>query len=89
MLEKSYIRTFVIVTCLLMFTLGGCGSKEEKSGSIQTELQKPDGQQSEQTASTQAASPTLAPAGGSGVVIDVDDAKLTKDQLEAEVKKSG
>ncbi len=87
MLEKSYVRTFVIAACLIMFTLGGCGSKEEKSGSIQTELQKPEGQQSEQTASTQAASPTLAPAGGSGVVLDVDGAKLTKDQLEAEVKK--
>ena len=87
MLEKSYIRTFIIVVCLIMFTLGGCGSKEEKSGSIQTELQKPDGQQSDQTASTQAASPTLTPEGGSGVVIDVDGSKLTKDQLEAEVKK--
>jgi peptidyl-prolyl cis-trans isomerase C len=70
-----------------MFTLSGCGSKEEKSGSIQTELQKPGGQQSEPAASTQEASPTLAPSGGSGVVIDVDGAKLTKDQLEAEVKK--
>ena len=85
-----YIRIFVVAMCLIMFTLAGCGSKEEKSGSIQTEL-KPDIQQSDKTPSTQTASATPAPSGVSsgaaGVIIDVDGTKLTKDQLEAEVKK--
>ena len=87
MVEHRYIRTFIIIACLIMFTLVGCGSKEEKSGSMQTELQKPEGQQSEQTPSTQTASPPEAPSAASGVVMDVDGTKLTKDQLEVEVKK--
>ena len=91
MAGQRYIRTFIIAVCLIMLTLGSCGSKEEKTGSIQTELKKPDGQQSEQTSSTQTASPTETPSGGppvvSGVIINVDGAKLTKDQLESEVKK--
>jgi peptidyl-prolyl cis-trans isomerase C len=87
MVKNRHILTFIVTACLIMFTLGGCGSKEEKSGSIQNELQKPGGQQSEPAASTQTASPTSAPSGGSGIVIDVDGTKLTKDQLEADVKK--
>lgn len=85
MIEQKYIRTFIIAACLFMFTLGSCGSKEEKSGSIQTEIQKPEGQQSEQTPST--VSPTVPPSGSSGIIIDVDGKKLTKAQLEADVKK--
>ncbi|HVO66813.1 MAG TPA: peptidylprolyl isomerase [Syntrophales bacterium] len=91
MAGRRYIRTFIITLCLIMLTLGGCGSKEEKIGGMQTELKKPDSQQSEQTPSAQTASPTATPSetslGTAGVIVDVDGTKLTKDQLEAEVKK--
>ena len=42
MVYQKYIRNFFITACLIMLVLGGCGSKEEKSGSEKAELQKPE-----------------------------------------------
>ncbi|MCX5846503.1 MAG: peptidylprolyl isomerase [Deltaproteobacteria bacterium] len=87
MVYQKYIRNFFIAACLIMLALGGCGSKEEKSGSEKAELQKPEVQQSEQSSSESTVSSSITQSAGSGIVIDVDGAKLTKEQLESEVKK--
>ena len=87
MLDQQYVRIFCITTCLIMFTMAGCGSKESKSGSAQTETQKPELQQSEAPPSPYPDSSAVTPQGGAGIVIDVDGAKLTKEQLESEIKK--
>ncbi len=34
MIDEKYIRTLLIVFCLVILTLGGCGSKDEKQASI-------------------------------------------------------
>ena len=87
MVYQKYIRNFFITACLIMLALGGCGSKEEKSGSEKAELQKPEVQQSEQPSSESTVSSSITQSAGSGIVIDVDGTKLTKEQLESEVKK--
>jgi peptidyl-prolyl cis-trans isomerase C len=87
MVHQKYIRNFFIIACFIMLALGGCGLKEEKSGSEKTELQKPEIQQSEQPSSESTVSSLITQSAGSGIVIDVDGAKLTKEQLESEVKK--
>jgi len=87
MVYQKYIRNFFITACLIMLALGGCGSKEGKSGSEKAELQKPEVQQSEQPSSESTVSSSITQSAGSGIVIDVDGAKLTKEQLESEVKK--
>jgi len=87
MIDKKYIRTLVIFFCLVMLALGGCGSKDEKQASTQTDLPKTEAPPSEGTISTNPSSPGVAPTGESAVVIDVDGAKLTQGQVEAEIKK--
>ena len=87
MVYQKYSRYFFITVFLIMLALGGCGSKEEKSGSEKAELQKPEVQQSEHSSSESMASSSITPSAGSGIVIDVDGTKLTKEQLESEVKK--
>ncbi len=42
MIDEKYVRTLLIIFCLVILTLGGCGSKDEKQASTQTELQKPE-----------------------------------------------
>ncbi len=86
MIDEKYIRTLLIVFCLVMLTLSGCGSKDEKQASSQAEVQKP-GAQSEETVSANPPSPAGAPTAGSTVVIDVDGSKLTQGQVETEVKR--
>ena len=77
----------LIVFCLVILTLGGCGSKDEKQASTQTEVQKPEAPPSEETVSANPSSPGVAPEGGSAVVIDVDGSKLTHGQVETEIKR--
>jgi peptidyl-prolyl cis-trans isomerase C len=67
--------------------LGGCGSKDEKQASTQSELQKPEAPPSEETVSANPSSPGVAPTGGSAVVIDVDGSKLTQGQVDTEIKR--
>ncbi len=86
MIDEKYVRTLLIIFCLVILTLGGCGSKDEKQASTQADLQKPEAQ-SEETVSANPASPGVAPTGGSAVVIDVDGSKLTQGQVETEIKK--
>ena len=87
MIDEKYIRTLLIVFCLVMLTLGGCGSKDEKQASTQTEVQKPEAPPSEETVSANPSSPGVAPTGGSAVVIDVDGSKLTQGQVDTEIKR--
>ncbi|MGA2330702.1 MAG: peptidylprolyl isomerase [Syntrophales bacterium] len=87
MRDKKYIRALVILLCLIIFTLGGCGSKDEKQASTQSELQKPEAPPSEETVSANPSSPGVAPTGGSAVVIDVDGSKLTQGQVDTEIKR--
>lgn len=87
MIQVKYIRNLLIVFSLVVLTLGGCGSKDEKQASTQTEVQKPEAPPSEETVSASPSSPGVAPTGSSAVVIDVDGSKLTKGQVEAEVKR--
>jgi peptidyl-prolyl cis-trans isomerase C len=84
MKDKKCIRTLLIVFCLVILTLGGCGSKDEKQAGTQTELQKPEAPTSD---SANLPSPGVAPSGESAVVIDVDGSKLTQGQVETEVKR--
>jgi peptidyl-prolyl cis-trans isomerase C len=87
MIDEKYSRTLLIVFCLVILSLGGCGSKDEKQASTQTEVQKPEAPPSEETVSANPSSPGVAPTGGSAVVIDVDGSKLTQSQVDAEIKK--
>lgn len=87
MLKQNYSLAILVFACFIMFVIGACGSSEEKPGSVSTEIQKPETQQSDTTPSAQPASPVAAQNTSSGIVIDVDGTKLTKDQLEAEFKK--
>jgi peptidyl-prolyl cis-trans isomerase C len=87
MIDEKYIRTLLIVFCLAILTLGGCGSKDEKQASTQTEVQKPEAPPSEETVSANPSSPGVAPTGGSAVVIDVDGSKLTQGQVETQIKR--
>ena len=84
MMDEKCIRTLLIVFCLIILTLGGCGSKDEKQAGTQTELQKPEAPTSD---SANLPSPAVAPSGESAVVIDVDGSKLTQGQVETEVKR--
>ncbi len=88
MIDEKYIRTLLIAFCLVILTLGGCGSKDEKQASTQTELQKQEAPRSEETVSANSPSPAVAPTGGSAVVIDVDGSKLTQGQVETEIKRT-
>jgi peptidyl-prolyl cis-trans isomerase C len=87
MIDVKYIRTLLIIFCLVALTLGGCGSRDEKQASTQTEVQKPEAPPSEETVSASPSSPGVAPTGGSAVVIDVDGSKLTQGQVEIEIKR--
>ncbi|MGZ6236687.1 MAG: hypothetical protein ACXWMJ_05155, partial [Syntrophales bacterium] len=87
MIGKKYIRTLVILFCLVMLTLGGCGSKDEKQAGTQTDLPKTEAPPPEGTIPASPASPGVETTGGSAVVIDVDGSKLTQGQVEAEIKK--
>jgi peptidyl-prolyl cis-trans isomerase C len=84
MIDRKCIRALLVVFFLVVLTLGGCGSKDEKQVGTQTELQKPEAPPSD-TANLPA--PTVAPSGESVVVIDVDGSKLTQGQLETEIKR--
>jgi len=87
MIDEKYIRTLLIVFCLVILTLGGCGSKDEKQASTQTELQKSEAPRSEETVPANPPSPAVAPTEGSAVVMDVDGSKLTQGQVETEIKR--
>ena len=87
MIHKKYIRALVILLCLIIVTLGGCGSRDEKQASTQNELQKPEAPPSEETVSANPSSPGVAPTGGSAVVVDVDGSKLTQGQVDTEIKR--
>ena len=87
MLNQKYIRTFFITASLIMLTIAGCGSQDAKSGSAQKEVQKPEVQQSEAIPSASPLLPAVTQTDGNGIVIDVDGTKLTKEQMESEVKK--
>jgi len=87
MINKKCIRTLVLLFCLVILTLGGCGSKDEKQASTQSELQKPEAPPPEDTVSANPPSHGAAPTGGSAVVIDVDGSKLTQGQVETEIKR--
>ena len=87
MVDEKYIRNLLIVFCLVILTLGGCGSKDEKQASAQTELQKSEAPRSEETVPANPPAPAVASPGGSAVVIDVDGSKLTQGQVETEIKR--
>ena len=87
MVDEKYIRNLLIVFCLVILTLGGCGSKDEKQASAQTELQKSEASRSEETVPANPPAPAVAPTGGAAVVIDVDGSKLTHGQVETEIKR--
>src|SRR5271157_3157943 len=87
MIDKKYIRNLVILFCIVVLTLSGCGSKDEKQASTQTDLPKTEALPSEGAVSANTSAPGVAPTGGSAVVIDVDGSKLTQSQVEAEIKK--
>jgi peptidyl-prolyl cis-trans isomerase C len=87
MIDEKYIRNLLIVFCLVMLTLGGCGSKDEKQTSAQTELQKSEAPRSEETVPANPPAPAVASPGGSAVVIDIDGSKLTQGQVETEIKR--
>jgi len=87
MRDKKYIRTLVILFCLVILALGGCGSKDEKQVSTQTEVQKPEAPPSEENVSANPPAPGVTPTGGSAVVIDVDGSKLTQGQVDKEIKR--
>jgi len=87
MIDEKYIRTLLIVFCLVILALGGCGSKDEKQASTQTEAQKPEAPRTEEAVSANPPSPAVAASGGSAVVIDVDGSKLTQGQVDTEIKR--
>ncbi|MGO9137448.1 MAG: peptidylprolyl isomerase [Syntrophales bacterium] len=87
MIDKKYIRNLVILFFIVVLTLGGCGSKDEKQASTQTDLPKTEAPPSEEAVSANPSAPGVAPTGGSAVVIDVDGSKLTQSQVEADIKK--
>lgn len=86
MLDHKYFRIILITACLLVFAINGCGSQESKTGNMQTDAQKTDVQQPETTPLLPPTS-TVTQAEGTGIAIDVDGAKLTKEQLESEIKR--
>lgn len=87
MAYQKYLRAFFIAFCLITLVLTGCGSKEEKSGSATTEVQKPETQQAAPAPSVSPDAPVLTQSADPGVIVNVDGVKLTKDQLEADLKK--
>ncbi|HET6461591.1 MAG TPA: peptidylprolyl isomerase [Syntrophales bacterium] len=87
MIDEKCIRTLLIVFCLVVLALGGCGSKDEKQASIQTETQKEAAPRPEETVPAGPPLEAVGPSGGSAVVIDVDGSKLTQAQMDAEIKK--
>ena len=87
MAHQKYLRTFFIASCLIIFIFIGCGSTEEKSGSATTEVQKPETQQAAPTPSVPSDSPVLTQSSDPGVIVNVDGIKLTKDQLDSDMKK--
>jgi len=87
MVNQNYIRAFFIAACLITLVFTGCGSKEEKSGSATTEVQKPEAQQVAPTPSVPPDSSVLTQSSDPGVIVNVDGAKLTKNQLDSDVKK--
>lgn len=87
MVNPKYIRTFFIAACLITLIFTGCGTKEEKPGSATTEIQKPEVQQEVPTPSAPPESSILTQSSDPGVIVNVDGAKLTKAQLESDVKK--
>jgi len=86
MLDHKYFRIILITACLLVFAIAGCGSQESKTGNVQTDAQKTEIQQSETTPPLPATS-AVTQAEGAGIAIDVDGSKLTKEQLESEIKR--
>lgn len=87
MVNPKYIRTFFIAACLITLVLTGCGTKEEKPGSATPEIQKPEAEQAAPTPSAPPDSSILTQSSDPGVIVNVDGAKLTKAQLESDVKK--
>ncbi|HBH87783.1 MAG TPA: hypothetical protein DDY17_09320 [Syntrophaceae bacterium] len=87
MVDQKYIHTFFIAACLITLVLTGCGTKEEKQVSTTSETQTPAVQQAEPTPAVPTDAPLLTPSSEPGVIVNVDGAKLSKDQLEADIKK--
>jgi peptidyl-prolyl cis-trans isomerase C len=87
MAHQKYLRTFFIVSCIITLIFIGCGSKEEKSGGATTEVQKPETQQAAPTPSIPSDSPMLTQSSDPGVIVNIDGTKLTKDQLDSDMKK--
>lgn len=72
-----------LILCLVIYSAGGCGSKDERAGSTL----KTEGQQSETAVSTEAGTSPGVQSGPSVVVAEVDGVKLTQGELDSEVKK--
>jgi peptidyl-prolyl cis-trans isomerase C len=85
MVNPKYIRAIFIAACLIILIFTGCGAKEEKP-SATAEIQKPEAQQAEQTPLVPPET-MVAPPSEPGVIVNVDGTKLTKDQLDSDVKK--
>jgi peptidyl-prolyl cis-trans isomerase C len=81
----KYTRLILTLVCLFLFSLVGCGSKEEKKGSVTTEQEKPVVQQA--TPSAEPPGAPVSPKGASAVVVDVDGSKLTQGHLDSEIRK--
>ncbi len=86
MAHQKYLRTFFIAFCLITLILTGCGSKEDKSGSATTEAQKPETQQAAPTPSVSSEATVTTQSSDPAIIVNVDGTKLTKDQLDSDLK---
>jgi len=81
---KTVVHAALLI-CLVIFAVGGCGTKEEKAGGPQIGDARPGAQQSETAPIT--VQSQEAQSGSSAVVVDVDGTKLTQGELDTEIKK--
>ncbi|MEI8172830.1 MAG: peptidylprolyl isomerase [Deltaproteobacteria bacterium] len=84
---RKNICLILAVLCLLLFSIIGCGSKEEKKAGITSDQEQPVAQQVAPQAGVPATPSADAPTGAAAVVIDVDGSKLTQGNLDSEIRK--
>ena len=95
MIKKIEKNVFAMTALLLiLISVGGCGSKEDKAAKAAQPVMAPAPVTDAAPAATSPVAPSASAAGeskkeaaASGIAVEVDGVKLTKDQLEAEMQK--
>ena len=86
MMYRNSPRLILLVLFIFILSFIGCTSKEEKMGPVTTEQSASDMEQATPPMEVPAAPSSVSSASAVAVIIDVDGSKLTRKQLDSEMR---